>query len=244
MEKFFLLLLTFILTINNTLNHNITRIPFKYYPTNIFFQNQTHPLTSKYMSQIVIELQIGTPPKTFNLSLLLNSFHSLFLSNQIPDIELSSFYNKSLSSTYNSTSRKKYYYQEDFGEAEVFNDLIKLPKMDQNFSFNFLLIDGLGYDVPNEFYASGIIGLRLKNENNYNHQDENRFVYQMRKYDLAKTEVFYFDFDDKGDNSDNGYFTIGEDLFNDDENYLQIKVGYLYMPTLLTEWSFNFDGVL
>jgi hypothetical protein len=101
----------------------------------------------------------------------------------------------------------------------------------------------LGYGVPNEYYAPGMIGLRLKNENNYLHVDDIRFLYQIRKCGLAKTEVFYFDFDKDKNNDDNGYFVIGEDLFDDEENFLQIKVGYLYMPTLLTEWAFNFDAI-
>ena len=241
MEKNIFIILILLITFNQTKNKNITKIPFKYYPTNIFFLNQTHPLTSKYMSQIVIELEIGTPSKKYNLSLNLNSFHSLFLSHKIPGIELTDFYNKSLSSTYNCTDRQKYYYKEDFNQAEIFSDLISFPENKNSFKFNFLLIDGLGYDVPNEFYSSGIVGLRLKNEYNYFHLDENRFLYQLKKYNLSKTEVFYFDF--YNDNNDNGYLIIGEDLFYDEKNFLQIKVGYLYMPTLLPEWSFNFDEI-
>ena len=99
MEKNIFIILFLLITFNQTKNKNITKIPFKYYPTNIFFLNQTHPLTSKYMSQIVIEIEIGTPSKKYNLSLNLNSFHSLFLSHKIPGIELTDFYNKSLSST-------------------------------------------------------------------------------------------------------------------------------------------------
>ena len=245
MEKFYFIFLLSLIIFNKILCKNITRIPFKYYPTNTYFPNQTHPLTFKYMSQIVIELPIGTPPKIFNLSLNLNSFYSLFLSHQIPGIDLNSFYNKSSSSTYNCTQNKKYYYREDFDEAEIFNDAIYLEEEEEEkqLIFNFLLIDGLGYGVPNEFYASGIIGLRLKNENNYFQVDQNRFLYQLRKYNLSKTEVFYFDFDKNKNNDDNGYFVIGEDLFDDEDNFLQIKVGYLYMPTLLAEWSFNFDSI-
>ena len=194
------------------------------------------------MSQIVIELSIGTSPQFLNLSLNLNSFYSLFLSHKIPDIELNKFYNKSLSKTYNCISAKKYYYQQDFDEAEIFSDILYLSPNEKNgYNFSFLLIDGLGYNVPNEFYAPGIIGLRLKNENDYFQTDQNRFLYQLKKNNLTKTETFYFDFDDKDDN--NGYFIIGEDLFDDADNFLQIKVGYLYNPTLLPEWSFNFDNV-
>ena len=245
MEKFIFHFLLSLIFFNQIINSNILKIPFKYYPTNIFFPNQTHPLASKYMSQIVIELQIGTPPEKFNLSLNLNSFHSLFLGQKLPGIELNKYYNKSLSSTFNCTKDKKYYYKEDFDEAEVFNDIIYFPEKEKNFNFNFnfLLIYGLGYDIPNEFYTPGMIGLRLKNENNLLHEDKNRFLYQLRKYHLVQTEVFYFDFNNNKNNDDNGYFVIGENLFYDDENFLKIKCGYLYMPTLLTEWAFNFDKV-
>ena len=97
--------------------------------------------------------------KTFNLSLNLNTFYSLFLSNQLPGIELNYFYNSSLSSTYNCTKRQKSYYQEDFDKAETFNDIVYFQDEEKNlnFSFNFLLIDGLGYGVPNEYYAPGMI---------------------------------------------------------------------------------------
>ena len=240
MEKNIFLFLLLLITIDQIYNYNIVKIPFKYYPTYVFFENQSHPLTKIHMSQIAIELSIGTPPQTFNLSLNLNFFYSLFLSHQIPGIDLHYFYNKTLSSTYNCTSSKKYYYKEDFDYAEIFNDKIYLKENEYN--FNFLLIDGLGYDVPNEFYASGLIGLRLINENNYLLKDENRFLYQIKKYNLSKTEVFYFDFNNDN-NTDNGDFVIGEDLFDDTDNFLQIKVGYLKMPTLSTEWSFNFDAI-
>ena len=84
MEKFNFHLLLSLLIFNQIINENTFKIPFKFYSTNIFFENQTHPLTSKYMSQIVIELPIGTPSQTFNLSLNLNSFHSLFLNHKLP----------------------------------------------------------------------------------------------------------------------------------------------------------------
>ena len=245
MEKKFFFFLLSLISLNIINNRNITRIPFKQYLTNIFFENQTHPLASKYMSQIVIELYIGTPPQKFNVSLNLNSFYSFFLNDEIQGIKLDSYYNKSSSETYNCTRAKKYYYKEDFDQAEIFTDTIYLSQPDEKneFNFSFLLIEGLGYDVPNEFYTPGTIGLRLKNENNYFHIDENRFLYQLKQYNLSRTEVFYFDFDNNNNKNDNGYFVIGEDLFDDTDNFLQIKVGYLYNPTLLSEWSFNFDKV-
>ena len=243
MEKNIFLLLIILINISQIYNYEITKIPFKYYPTYVFFENQSHPLTKNHMSQIAIELSIGSPPQTYNLSLCLNTVYSLFLSHQMPGIDLHSFYNKTLSSTYNCTSSKKYYYQEDFDKAEIFNEKIYLKE--NYYNFNFLLIDGLGYGVPNEFYAPGLIGLRLKNENNYNNYlyiDEDRFLYQIKKYNLSKTEVFYFDFNNDN-NTDNGEFIIGEDLFDDTDNFLQIKAGYLKMPTLSPEWSFNFDAI-
>ena len=245
MEKKFFFFLLSLISLNIINNRNITRIPFKQYLTNIFFENQTHPLASKYMSQIVIELYIGTPPQKFNVSLNLNSFYSFFLNDEIQGIKLDSYYNKSSSETYNCTRAKKYYHKEDFYQAEIFTDTLYLSQPDEKneFNFSFLLIEGLGYDVPNEFYTPGTIGLRLKNENNYFHIDENRFLYQLKQYNLSRTEVFYFDFDNNNNKNDNGYFVIGEDLFDDTDNFLQIKVGYLYNPTLLPEWSFNFDKV-
>ena len=246
MEKIFFFSLLLLIIFKKLSSRNITKIPFKFYPTNIFFPNQIHPLANRYMSQIAIELSIGTPPQKLNLTLILNQFHSLFLNNELPDIEYTSIFNKSLSSTYNCTTRKKYYMYEDFGEAEIFKDHVNISE-NENLDFNFLLIYGLAYArVPNEFYSSGIIGLRMNNENSYNLLDENRFLYQIKNYNLSRTEVFYFDFDnEKNDDNytENGYFVIGEDLFDDAENFLQIKAGCVYFPNLAVEWAFNFDAV-
>ena len=81
--------------------------------------------------------------------------------------------------------------------------------------------------------------MRLKKNEDIDQINENRFLYQIRKYELADTETFYFNFNE---NDENGYFVIGEDLFNDD-NYLNIYTGSLFMPKLGLEWSFNFDKV-
>ena len=65
--------------------------------------------------------------------------------------------------------------------AKTFNDNIQIFSLDDkniiNNIFTFLLIDGLAYNGPNEFYALEIIGLRLKRENNIKKVNENRFIY-------------------------------------------------------------------
>ena len=81
---------------------------------------------------------------------------------------------------------------------------------------------------PNEFYAPGLICLRIKKDNNNNNNNnnnqinENRFLYQIKKYGLTDTEIFYFDFNEKEGEYD-GYFVIGEELFNND-NFLRIYI--------------------
>ena len=223
---------------------SIFKIPFKFYSTSQLFVNQSDPVTDIYMSRLLIEISIGNPPQKLNCSLNLNSFFSLFLSHKIPDIELSSFYNKNSSSTYNLTQEQKYYWNEDFDYAETFSDNIQIFSSDNNIILNdkrfiFLLIDGLKYNIPNEFYASGLIGLRLKKVNDNNQINENRFIYQIKKEGLINDETFYFDFNQ---NDNNGNFVLGEELFNN-ENYLKINVGNIYMPELGPEWSFNFDKI-
>ena len=79
----------------------------------------------------------------------------------------------------------------------------------------------------------------MKKENDVNQINENRFIYQIKKQGLINDETFYFEFN-KNDN--NGFFILGEELFNND-NYLKINVGNLYMPNLGPEWSFNFDQI-
>ena len=241
-----MLTINFIIIANIISNiFSIIKIPFKYYSTSQLFPNQSDPVTDIYMSRLLIEISIGNPPQKINCSLNLNSFYSLFLSHEMPNIELSSFYNKTLSSTYNIIQEKKYYWNEDFDQAEIFSDKIQIFSSYDNKNiindkrFTFLLIDGLGYNIPNEFYSSGLIGLRLKKENDMNQINENRFIYQIKKQGLINDETFYFEFN-KNDN--NGFFILGEELFNND-NYLKINVGNLYMPNLGPEWSFNFDQI-
>lgn len=239
-----ILILLIIILINIMSTKRIVKIPFKYYSTSRFFPNQSHPVTDKFMSQIIIEIAIGTPPQKLNCSINLNTFYSLFLSHKIPDIDLPSYYNKSSSQTYNCTNENYYHSQEDFDYSEIFNDKIELFSLDKksilNENFTFLLIDELKKEVPNEFYASGLIGLRLKNKNNVRQIDENRFIYQIKKYGIIDREIFYFDFNK---NDENGYFVIGEEISINDDNYLKIYAGYLYMPNIGQEWSFNFDNV-
>ena len=233
-----------IIFINVIYSKKVFKIPFKFNSISSYFPNQSHPVTNRFMSQLFIELLIGSPPQKLNCSLILNSFYSLFLSHELPDIKLSSYYNKTLSYTYNLETIEQYYWDEDFDKAEIFTDNIKLFSFDDkniilNETFTFLLIDGLGFRRPNEFYASGLIGLRLRKMDDNMQVNENRFLYQIKKYGLADTETFFFDFNE---NDENGYFVIGEDLFNDN-NYLKIYAGSLFMPKLGLEWSFNFDNI-
>ena len=230
MHKQFFIFLQATILLNIILSQKILKIPFKFYSSSQLFPNQFHPVTNKFMSQLLIEISIGTPPQKLNCSLNLNTFYSFFLSHEIPDITLPSYFNKSNSNTYNCTEKQSYYWKEDFDMAETFNDNIQIFSLDNkniiNNIFTFLLIDGLGYDVPNEFYAPGIIGLRLKRENNMKQINENRFIYQIKKYGLIDSEIFYFDFNE---NDESGYFIIGENLF-DNDNYKRINVGNLLMP--------------
>jgi len=236
------LILLVIISINIISQEKILKIPFKYNSIS-YLLNQSHPVTNKFMSQLFIEISIGTPPQKFNCSLNLNTFYSLFLDHKIPDIEFSSYYNQFLSYTYHKEGEDKYYWDEDFDKAEIFSDNIQLFSNDNkiilNETFTFLLIEGIGFRRPNEYYAPGLIGLRLKKNEDIDQINENRFLYQIKKYELADTETFYFNFNE---NDENGYFVIGEDLFNDD-NYLNIYTGSLFMPKLGLEWSFNFDKV-
>ena len=244
MSRELLMLLIIFLYINISSSKNILKIPFKLYPTYEFFKNQTHLLTKMHMSQLAVELSIGTPPKKFNCSINLNNFHSLFLEHNLSGIEFSSYYNKSLSQTSNTIENKSLYFGEDFNEAEIFSDNLQISNENNKIidhKFTLLLIDDLAYNVPNEFYAPGLIGLKLKRDDIKTQVNENRFVYQIKKYGLADTETFFFDFDDIGDK---GYLVIGEDLFNND-NYLKINAGKIRISyySEIIDWSFNFDKV-
>ena len=242
MSRELLVLLTILLNINTLSSKNILKIPFKLYPTYELFKNQIHILSKMHMSQLAVELSIGTPPQKFNCSLNLNNFYSLFLEHNLSGIEFSSYYNKS-SQTYNTIKNKSIYFGEDFDQAEIFSDNIQI--LDENkkiidHKFILLLIDDLAYDVPNEFYTPGLIGLKLKNDIDQKQVNEDNFLYHIKKYGLADTETFFFDFNENGET---GYFVIGEDLFNND-NYLKINAGAIkYSYYFQIDWSFNFDKV-
>ena len=246
MSKIILILFHTIIYINiNTIfSEKILKIPFKYESTSKYFVNQSHPVTNKFMSQLLIDISIGTPPQKLKCSLNLNNYHSFFINKEISPVLLPSYYNKSLSNTYNCTKRSEYYWNEDFTLAETFSDNIKIFSKDDklilNNKFNFLLIDELKY---NEYYAPGIIGLRLENEKGEQKSliNENRFIYQIKKNNFTNTEIFYFDFNT---NDENGNFVIGEELL-DDTNYKSIYAGIikLSMYNFNPEWAFNFDSI-
>lgn len=244
MSRELLKLLIIFCFINISTSKNILKIPFKLYPTYDLFKNQTHLLTKMHMNQLAVELSIGTPPKKFNCSIALNNFHSLFLDHNLSGIELSSYYNKSSSNSCNIIENKTLYFGEDFDKAAIFSDNLQISDENKKLidhKFTFLLIDDLAYNVPNEFYAPGLLGLKLKRDDEKKQVNENRFIYQIKKYGLADTETFFFDFDKNGDK---GYFVIGEDLF-DNDNYLKINAGKIKISyyTEIIDWSFNFDKV-
>ena len=100
-------------------------IPFKTETTSSFFPNHYEPVTRKYMSQIVTEILIGKPSQKLNCSLKLLSYHSLFLSHKIKNIELTSFYNKNKSLSYICNNELTDYSNEDFDRAESFCEKIQ-----------------------------------------------------------------------------------------------------------------------
>lgn len=246
MSKSLLSLLLIIKVINLVISEKLFKIPFKLYSSLQFFPNQTkeyNPIKTKSMSQIVIELSIGNPPQKFNCSLNLMTFHSFFLSHKIPDIEITSFYKKSLSSTYNCSKELTNYTNEDFDKAEIFSDNIQLfsenSKKSLDGRFNFFLIDNLGENIPNEYYTSGIIGLKLGTHNNIKYPKDFNFPYQIKNKGLADNYIFYFEFNNNDKNeSDNNYegnLVIGKNVYNKN-NFAKITIQN-------TEWSINFDRI-
>ena len=221
--------------INAIISEKLLKIPFKLYHTSYFFKDKPDIISNKYMSLLVIELSIGTPAQKFNISLDLNdNFYSCFLANNLPNINFSSLYNKSISSTYKCEKEKVYFTIEVFNKAEIFSDNINFLFDGKNIekSLKFLLIDNLQIII----YTPGFIGLALKNDNRQ--LEEYSFLYQLKKSGLIKNEIFYFNFE----NEESGKFIIGEDLFNN-ENFLKIKVGYISQVSSKLLWSFNFDEI-
>ena len=85
MSKICLALLIICFQIDIISSDSKFKIPFKLFSTYHLFPNHTepiHPIAKKCMSQIVIELSMGTPPQKLNCSLNLITFHSFFLSHK------------------------------------------------------------------------------------------------------------------------------------------------------------------
>ena len=235
MRKILLIIYIINIYINIISPEKLLKIPFKLFLTSCFYKDNPEIISNKFMSQPVIELSIGTPPQKFNISLdIKDNFYSCFLKNNLPNINFSSLYNKSSSLTYKCEQNKTLFPIEIFNEAEIFSDNINFGTENKNIEKNmrFLLIDNLRKTV----LFPGLIGLALKNDNRQ--LNENAFLYQLKKYGLIDTEIFYFNFE----NEQGGQFIIGENLFNN-ENYKKIRVGSIHQLSSKLLWSFNFDGV-
>ena len=235
MKKILLFIFIIFVLINIIYTEKILKIPFKLYHTIHYFKENPDIISTTYMSQLVTEISIGTPFLKFNVSLDLNdNFYSCFLGSNLKNINFSSLYNKSNSSTYKCEKEKSSYPTEIFNSAEVFSDNINFMSNHTNIEkkFRFLLIENLQKNI----YTPGLIGLALKNDNRQ--INENSFLYQLKKYDLINTEIFYFNFSER----ESGNLIIGENIFNN-ENYLKIKVGYISQISSKLLWSFNFDFI-
>ena len=220
MKKLFFNIILIYIFINEISSEKLLKIPFKLYQTSKFFYNNPDIIVNRYMNQLIIELSIGIPFQKFNMSLDLNdNYYSCFLENNFEYFNFSHLYNKTNSSTYNCEETKKSFPIEQFNQAEVFSDKINFlgnGKMIEK-NFKFLLIDTLYKTI----FTPGLIGLALKFDNRQ--IDDYSFLYQLKKYKLIDSEIFYFDFEE---NEKEGNFILGENLFNN-ENYLKIKVGYI-----------------
>ena len=243
MSKIYLALLIIFFQINIISSDSKFKIPFKLFSTYHLFPNHTepiHPIAKKCMSQIVIELSMGTPPQKLNCSLNLITFHSFFLSHRIPNINITSFYNKSLSSTYKCSKELEEYKNEDFDQAEIFSDNIQLFSDDGEKifedKFNFFLIDNLGENILNEFYTPGIIGLKLGVHNHIKYPKDLNFPYQIKSKDLSDNYIFSFEFNKKNNtNPEEGYFVVGKELPEPS------KMAKLSIRG--NEWSINFGKI-
>ena len=236
MKKLFFNIILIYIFINEISSEKLLKIPFKLYQTSKFFNDNPDIIVNRYMNQLIIKLSIGIPFQKFNMSLDLNdNYYSCFLENNFEYFNFSHLYNKTNSSTYNCEKTKKSFPIEQFNQAEVFSDKINFlgnGKMIEK-NFKFLLIDTLYKTI----FTPGLIGLALKFDNRQ--IDDYSFLYQLKKYKLIDSEIFYFDFEE---NEKEGNFILGENLFNN-ENYLKIKVGYISQASTKLLWSFNFDSV-
>ena len=246
-------LLILFIFINTISSEKIVDIPFKLYSTAQFFPNPNDPVIKRCMTQLVVEVLIGTPAQKMNSTLNLMTYHSFFLAHKIGNVSIPKFYNKS-SSSYECLKNYSEYENEDFSYAEIFNDDIQIFSSDKeniiDDGFNFFLVDKLGENIPNEFYVSLIIGLKIKSHNKKIHYPKDlNFIYQLKNKGLIDNCIFTFEFNEKNgkrnesltaeeEEEENyekdyeGHFIIGRDIYNDN-NYVRLTIQN-------TLWSLNF----
>ena len=235
MSNILLVSLIFLLFVDLIYSEPILKIPFKTVTTSSFFTNHYEPITSKYMSQIVTEISIGEPSQKLNCSLKLLSYHSLFLSHKIKNIELTSFYNKNKSLTYICNNELTDYSNEDFDRAESFCEKIQFYSVENKKIFdenlNFLLIDDLAENEKNEFYSPCQIGLKLDSHNTIIYPENERFISQIKNKRLTRNSIFTFEFKDE----ERGDFIIGKDVYHNN-NYLRLSIKN-------NEWTLNLNKI-
>ena len=88
---------------------------------------------------------------------------------------------------------------------------------------NSILFRELAYNIPNEFYTSRTISLRLRSFANNQEDSKKKFTYQIKENGLSENEMFTFEFE-----GNDGNFIIGKKTFNN-SNYLTINTGVMPM---------------
>ena len=160
-------------------SEKLLKIPFKLFHTSHFYQENPDILSNKYMSQLIIELSIGKPSQKLNVSLDLNdNFYSYFLGNNLPNINFSILYNKSLSNTYKCEKEKEIFTIELFNKAEIFSDNVNFSSDDKNkleensFLYqleknNLISSEVFYFNFENDKSGKLIIGENIFNNENY-----------------------------------------------------------------------------
>lgn len=190
MKKYFYILLLFFIFNYKYSYCDFITFPFKkIIPSDI---NETNFYSKVQHNIIYTTVKVGTPNIEIKAQIK-NSQYSICIRND-------SIYNNIASSTYKSDGKIISIYNRDYTTAISSNDTFIFGQEQREIDeINFMYTQKTNYDLD------GILGLRIK-ENNYL-VNGHGLINQLKTRKIIGKEVFFFNFDENGDN---GNLYIGE----------------------------------
>ena len=229
-------ILNIILLLINTKSYII--LPFKTREPEI-------KMTDDYMKQIFfndiyINLQIGSEKEVVPINIKMNS-HSFYILNEK--------YNKTKNPKYTSSKSKTLIhkekinaltYEEDFTEGNLITDKIIFNGKNIENNFKFILTDSLIYGI--HLTDAGVIGFEIPKIQKV-YLEKSIFMETLKNSSLIEKREFSIIYDNK--KKDEGYFIIGEEIYNIDESdYVENALKLIDCINIYKDiyWGFNIEN--